>query len=88
MKAGDALKSKLQTIKCVMDVLMTLAMLFLMGYQFWGEQVHEWIGAPDFNIGLWQFKRSDRNIKGAAFYNNYKNVADDHTLRQMESVPV
>ncbi len=75
MKSGDALKSKLQTIKCVMDVLMTLAMLFLMCCQFWGEQAHEWIGAPDFNIG------SYRNIKGAAFYNNYKNVADDHTLR-------
>lgn len=27
------------------DVLMTLALLFLMGYQFWGETAHEWVGA-------------------------------------------
>ncbi len=47
-KVGGALKSKLQTIKWVTDVLMTLAMLFLMGYQFWGEQAHEWMGAGIF----------------------------------------
>lgn len=32
-------------IKWTLDVLMTIALLFLMGYQFWGEAVHEWIGA-------------------------------------------
>lgn len=32
-------------IKIVVDVLMTLALLFLMGYQLWGEAAHEWIGA-------------------------------------------
>lgn len=32
-------------IKWSLDVLMTIALLFLMGYQFWGETVHEWIGA-------------------------------------------
>ncbi len=27
--------------KILIDVLMTLALLFLMGYQFWGEVAHE-----------------------------------------------
>lgn len=31
--------------KIVVDVLMTLALLFLMGYQLWGEAAHEWVGA-------------------------------------------
>lgn len=35
-------------IKLSADVLMTLALLFLMGYQFWGEAAHEWIGAGMF----------------------------------------
>ena len=37
-------------IKCAIDVLMTLALLFLMGYQFWGEKTHEWIGAGMFAL--------------------------------------
>ena len=32
-------------IKIVVDVLMTLALLVLMGYQLWGEAAHEWVGA-------------------------------------------
>ena len=32
-------------IKWILDVLMTIALFFLMGYQFWGETIHEWIGA-------------------------------------------
>ena len=32
-------------IKLAVDVFMTLALLFLMGYQFWGEAPHEWVGA-------------------------------------------
>lgn len=32
-------------IKLAVDVLMTLALLFLMGYHFWGEILHEWVGA-------------------------------------------
>lgn len=32
-------------IKIAVDVLMTAALLFLMGYQFWGEMAHEWAGA-------------------------------------------
>lgn len=32
-------------LKPVVDILMTLALLFLMGYQIWGEAAHEWAGA-------------------------------------------
>lgn len=40
---------KLKTIiKLAVDVLMTLALLVLMGYQFWGGTAHEWIGAAMF----------------------------------------
>lgn len=35
-------------IKWTLDVLMTIALFFLMSYQFWGEAVHEWIGAGMF----------------------------------------
>ena len=35
-------------IKIVVDILMTLALLFLMGYQFWGDAAHEWVGAGMF----------------------------------------
>lgn len=31
--------------KIMVDVLMTLLLLFLMGYQLWGEVAHEWVGA-------------------------------------------
>lgn len=31
--------------KITVDVLMTLTLLFLMGYQLWGEAAHEWAGA-------------------------------------------
>ena len=34
------------------DVLMTAALLFLMGYQFWGETAHEWVGAGMFVLFL------------------------------------
>lgn len=34
--------------KIVVDTLMTLDLLFLMGYQFWGDVVHEWVGAGMF----------------------------------------
>ena len=32
-------------VKIVVDVWMTLLLLFLMGYQLWGESAHEWAGA-------------------------------------------
>lgn len=38
--------------KLLTDVLMTLALLFLMGYQFWGEVPHEWAGAALFALFL------------------------------------
>lgn len=31
--------------KIAVDVLMTLGLLLLMGYQLWGEAAHEWVGA-------------------------------------------
>ena len=31
-------------LKLTLDVIMTLALFFVMGYQFWGEAPHEWIG--------------------------------------------
>lgn len=34
--------------KIVVDILMTLGLLFLMGYQFWGDVAHEWVGAGMF----------------------------------------
>ncbi len=38
--------------KLWVDVLMTLALLFLMGYQFFGETAHEWAGAGMFVLFL------------------------------------
>lgn len=35
-------------IKLAVDVLMTPALFFLMGYHFWGEILHEWVGAGIF----------------------------------------
>lgn len=32
-------------IKLSVDILMTLALLFLMGYHLWGDVLHEWVGA-------------------------------------------
>lgn len=34
--------------KIAVDLLMTLGLLFLMGYQFWGDAAHEWVGAGMF----------------------------------------
>lgn len=31
--------------KLTVDILMTILLLLLMGYHFWGEAAHEWIGA-------------------------------------------
>lgn len=35
-------------VKIAVDALMTLGLLFLMGYQFWGDVAHEWAGAGMF----------------------------------------
>ena len=34
--------------KIAVDILMTFGLLFLMGYQFWGDVAHEWAGAGMF----------------------------------------
>lgn len=34
--------------KIAIDILMTLGLFFLMGYQFWGDAAHEWAGAGMF----------------------------------------
>lgn len=39
-------------VKIAVDVLMTLGLLFLMGYQFWGDFAHEWAGAGMFVLFL------------------------------------
>ncbi len=36
------------SLKIIIDVLMTFLLLFLMGYQLWGEEAHEWAGAGMF----------------------------------------
>ena len=38
-------KMKKSKAKFTVDILMTLTLLFLMGYQLWGETAHEWAGA-------------------------------------------
>ena len=38
--------------KLAVDILMTLTLLFLMGYQLWGETAHEWAGAFMFVLFL------------------------------------
>ncbi len=42
----DENKKKVKSkIKLAVDLLMTLLLLFLMGYQLWGDIAHEWAGA-------------------------------------------
>lgn len=45
------MKAKLKT-KIFIDILMTLGLLFVSGYQFWGEAPHEWAGAGMFVLFL------------------------------------
>lgn len=37
-----------QRVRRVIDIFMMIALMFLMGYQFWGETSHEWFGAAMF----------------------------------------
>ena len=39
-------------VKVGVDLLMTLGLLFLMGYLFWGDAAHEWVGAGMFLLFL------------------------------------
>lgn len=41
-----------QTVKIAVDIGMTLGLLFLMGYQLWGDTAHEWAGAGMFVLFL------------------------------------
>ncbi|USF28081.1 hypothetical protein N510_003040 [Firmicutes bacterium ASF500] len=41
-----------QIVKIVVDVAMTLGMLFQMGYHLWGDTAHEWVGAGLFLLFL------------------------------------
>lgn len=41
------MKSK-SALKLIVDIFMTLALFFSMGYHLWGEILHEWIGAGMF----------------------------------------
>lgn len=34
----------MKKLRRITDVLMTLVLLFLMGYQLWSEAAHEWAG--------------------------------------------
>lgn len=43
----NQMKTKFK-IKIAIDILMTAGLFFLSGYQFWGEELHEWIGAGMF----------------------------------------
>ncbi len=37
-------------LKLILDAAMTLGLLFQMGYQFWGDTAHEWVGAGMFLV--------------------------------------
>ena len=49
--SGEPVKPK-AAVKLAVDVLMTLGLLFLMGYQFWGDFAHEWAGTGMFVLFL------------------------------------
>ena len=51
-------------IKIVIDALMSLGLLFLMGYQFWGDVAHEWAGAGMFLLFI------VHHILNAGWYKN------------------
>ena len=51
-------------VKIAADVLMTLALLFLMGYPFWGDVAHEWAGAGMFLLFLLHHGQGDVIVRG------------------------
>lgn len=53
-----------RVIKIITDVLMTAGLLFLTGYQFWGEVAHEWAGAAMFLLFILH------HILNAGWYRN------------------
>lgn len=38
------MKQTIMRMRRIIDLLMTLTLFFLMGYQLWGEAAHEWVG--------------------------------------------
>lgn len=46
-------------LKISTDALMALVLLFLMGYQFWGDVAHEWAGAAMFILFIVHFHGDD-----------------------------
>ena len=62
-KAKKKMKPKAK-FKLAVDLLMTLALLFLMGYQIWGETAHEWAGAIMLVLFL------THHVLNAAWYRN------------------
>lgn len=51
-------------IKILLDAMMMFLLLFLMGYQLWGEAAHEWAGAAIFLLFILH------NILNLAWYRN------------------
>ena len=39
------MKNRKAKVKITIDILMTAGLLFLMGFQLWGDAAHEWAGA-------------------------------------------
>lgn len=40
--------AKKTSVKIIVDILMTIMLLLLMGYHYWGDYLHEWFGAAMF----------------------------------------
>lgn len=51
-------------VKMAVDILMTGVLLFLMGYQFWGDAAHEWAGAGMFVLFIMHHILNYRWYKG------------------------
>lgn len=51
LREGGHMNRK-RIVKTGIDVCMIILLLFLMGYQFWGEEAHEWVGAGMFLLFL------------------------------------
>lgn len=51
-------------VKYAVDTLMSIAMFLLMGYHFWGEATHEWIGTVMFMLFI------ARHILNGAWHKN------------------
>ena len=63
-------------LKLAVDVVMTLALLFLMGYQFWGEAPHEWVGAGMFVPSYFEWEVAQNLIQREIQRHAYCNACD------------